>query len=329
MKILITGGTGFIGSRLALKCLHEGHSVRTLALQRNGPEEANAREIAAAGGDVIEGSVTDAQTVEHACRDIDLVYHLAAAQHETNVPPRHYHDVNVTGTRNVLQAALNNGVRRVVHASTIGVYGNSPRAPVDDAAPLEPDNVYGVTKLEGERIAHEYAAQLPVVVVRVSETYGPGDRRLLKLFKALKRRRFVHIGSERNVHHPIYIDDLIAALQCAAVHPEAAGATFVLAGPRPLTTQDMIDAICRVVGAKPPRLRVPLGPLQVTASVMEKVLPPLRIQPPLHRRRLDFFIKNFQFDGHAARAILGYLPTTDFCEGVRRTAEWYQLMHWM
>lgn len=329
MNILITGGTGFIGSRLALRCLKEGHKVRTLALKRSGPEEANAREIAAAGAQVVDGSVTDSQTVEQACRGIELVFHLAAAQHEANVPDRYYHDVNVTGTRNLLQAALNHGVQRVVHASTIGVYGNTDSTAVDEAAPLEPDNVYGITKLEGERIAHDYASRLPVVVIRISETYGPGDRRLLKLFKALKCRRFVHIGSERNVHHPIYIDDLLAALQRAAVQPEAVGGTFVLAGPRPLTTQDMIDAICRVVGAKSPRLRVPLAPLQVTATVMEKVLPPLNIHPPLHRRRLDFFIKNFQFDGTAARVVLGYLPTTEFYDGVRRTAEWYQLMHWM
>src|SRR5690606_32189187 len=119
MKILITGGTGFIGSRLALKCLQHGHKVRTLALERCGLEETNAREIAAAGAEVIIGSVTDPPTVEQACRGIEVVFHLAAAQHETSVPDNHYHEVNVTGTRNVLQAALNRGVQRVVHASTI------------------------------------------------------------------------------------------------------------------------------------------------------------------------------------------------------------------
>ena len=327
MNILITGGTGFIGSRLTLQCLREGHTVRSLALRRTNAEEANAREIAAAGAEFVEASITDPAAVDAACRDIHLVYHLAAAQHESNVSKDHFHDVNVTGTRNVLEAALRRGVQRVIHASTIGVYGSTNHDLVGETAPLAPDNVYGITKLEGERVAHEFADRLPVVVVRISETYGPGDRRLLKLFKALKRRTFVHIGDEKNVHHPIYIDDLLAALQRAAVQAQAPGKTLVVAGPRPLTTQDMIDAICRALGAEPPKLRLPLAPLQLTAAVMERVLPPLKIEPPLHRRRLDFFIKNFHFDGSAARAVLGYLPTIDFSEGVRRTAEWYQLMH--
>lgn len=327
MNILITGATGFIGSRLALACRRQGHHVRSLALVRTPAEHANAREIGAAGVEMIEASITDRAAVNRVCDDIELVYHLAAAQHETNVPDRHYYDVNVAGTRNLLDAAHAAGIRRVVHASTIGVYGSGGDKSVREDAPLQPDNLYGVTKLQGEQLARAYTDRVPVVVVRISETYGPGDRRLLKLFQALKRGRFIHIGEEKNVHHPIYIDDLVSALQRAAQEPHAPGNVFVVAGPRPLTTRDMIDAICRALGAKPPRLRVPLVPLQLTAAVLETVLPPLRIEPPLHRRRLDFFIKSFQFDGSAARAVLGYLPTIEFAEGVRRTAEWYQLMH--
>ena len=145
-SVLITGGTGFIGSRLARRCLDEGDVVRVLGQKNTPGERENAREIEARGIEVVEGSVTDLPALRSACADVDVVYHLAAAQHEANVPDRYYYDINVEGTRNALQAAADQGVGRFVHGSTIGVYGIGRDGPVTDDSPLEPDNIYGVTK---------------------------------------------------------------------------------------------------------------------------------------------------------------------------------------
>lgn len=326
-RALITGGTGFIGSRLALRCREAGEDVRVLA-QRNTPaEQQNAAELEATGIAVVEGSVTDPRILGRACEGVNVVYHLAAAQHEANVPDSHYFAVNVEGTRNTLDAAVRAGVPRFVHGSTIGVYGIGRNGPVTDESPLEPDNIYGITKLEGESVVRGYVDRLAIPIVRISETYGPGDRRLLKLFRGIAAGRFVRIGPGQNLHHPVYISDLVDGLRQAAVRPGAVGKTFVLAGPAPVTTDEMIDAISRAVGREPPSLRIPLAPLMAAGVVMEAVLKPIGIQPPLHPRRMNFFVKSFRFGGDAAREALEYRPSIDFAEGARRTAEWYRSMN--
>src|SRR5678809_506559 len=122
MNILITGGTGFIGSRLALKCLEDGHSVKILGRENNAAESENRKLLESNGIKITLGSVTESDKVYEVCQGIDLVYHLAAAQHEANVPDQHFWEVNVTGTRNILEASVKAQVKRFIHGSTIGVY---------------------------------------------------------------------------------------------------------------------------------------------------------------------------------------------------------------
>ena len=322
--VLITGGTGFIGSRLALHCLESGEAVRVLGQRRTPAEGQNADALAAAGAELLETSVSDRPGVSRACDGVDVVYHLAAAQHEANVPDRHFYEVNVEGTRNLLEAAESLGVGRFVHGSTIGVYGSTGAGAVGSDAPLHPDNIYGVTKLEAERVAQGFSERVPLAIVRISETYGPGDQRLLKLFRAIGSGRFVRIGPGRNLHHLVYIDDLVDGLRLAAGSQTAASDPFVLAGPETISSDDMISVIAQVLGRNPPKLRVPLSPLMAIATMLEAVLGPVGIQPPLHRRRMNFFIKSFSFDMHPVRAALGYSPKVRFEEGAATTAAWYR-----
>jgi nucleoside-diphosphate-sugar epimerase/2-polyprenyl-3-methyl-5-hydroxy-6-metoxy-1,4-benzoquinol methylase len=301
--------------------------VRVLAQRNTLAERQNCQQLEEQGITVVEGSVTDPEAVARACDGVTVVYHLAAAQHEANVPDKHYYDVNVEGTRNMLQAAVGSGVLRFVHGSTIGVYGFSRNGPVHDDSPLQPDNIYGVTKLEGEKIVRQFFDQLPISIVRISETYGPGDRRLLKLFNGIQKRRFFHIGGGRNLHHLVYVDDLIEGLRLAATEPIAVGNTFVMAGSRAVTTEEMIASICKATNVGVPRLHIPLWPLMSIAVVMERVMQPLGMQPPLHRRRMNFFVKSFEFSCDNARRLLKFQPQIGVDEGMRRTYGWYQEMN--
>jgi nucleoside-diphosphate-sugar epimerase/SAM-dependent methyltransferase len=322
MRVLITGGTGFIGSRLAELCAQAGHEVTALG-QANTPAEAsNIERLRESGARVVNASVTEPAALAPALVGIEVVFHLAAAQHQINVPDAHFWQVNVEGTRNVLDAALREGVRRVVHGSTIGVYG-SVEGLIDEDTPCRPDNIYGVTKLEGERLALSYADRIELVVVRIPEIYGPGDHRLLKLFRGIERGRFVNIGSGRNLHHPMYVDDLTAALLSLAVHREAPGKIVLVAGREAVSTDDMVAAVAAAVEVPVPRGRLPLAPLVGLATLMEVTLRPLGIQPPLHRRRMDFFRKSFSLrPGRAAE--LGIVPRTPFRDGAQATATWYR-----
>lgn len=324
MKCLITGGTGFIGSRLALYLIKNGHEVRVLGQANTPVEEANNKELALNGIRVYLGSVIEPRSVEQALSDVDCVFHLAAAQHEANVPDEHFWNVNVEGTRNLLEASIAAGVKRFIHGSTIGVYGAGAEGELDEFSVVKPDNIYGKTKLAGEKLVLEYQDKLHVVVIRISETYGPRDRRLLKLFKIIKRKKFFRIGSGKNLHHVIYVDDLINGMMKAVVSDSSLGKVFVLSGKEILTTDEMINTIADVVGVKRPFLRAPLWPFLFVAGIMEITLRPLGIQPPLHRRRMDFFKKNFCFKQNYMIEELGFVPRWSFHNGVCQTAKWYE-----
>jgi dihydroflavonol-4-reductase len=324
MKVFITGGTGFIGSRLAIASREKGHAVALLGQTNTQAEQENHRLLERHGIKASLGSVLERDKLVDMARGCDVVFHLAAAQHEANVPDEHFYKVNVEGTRNMLEASVAGGVKRFVHGSTIGVYGSAMEGEIDENSPMRPNNIYGVTKREGEQLALSFNEKLPVSAVRISETYGPGDRRLLKLFKAIQKNVFFVIGKGDNKHQLIYVDDLVDGMYLAANDPKAVGQVFVLAGKEVLTTQEMVDIVADCLGTRIPRLHAPMLLFKTAAVLMEKTLAPLGIQPPLHRRRLDFFRKSFFFSQEKAASVLGFSPKTDFRHGVAQTAAWYK-----
>lgn len=322
MHLLITGGTGFIGSRLAITAKDLGHDVRVSGLTNTSAETANAAELAGRGIEVLIRPLDELVAEPGVFRGCDAIVHLAAAQHEVNVSDDHYRRVNVEGTRALLTAAAAAGAR-LVYGGTIGVYG-AREGTISETTAVAPDNIYGRTKLEAERVVLAEATRQPVTVIRISETYGPGDRRLLKLFRAIRKGSFARIGSGRNLHHPVYVDDLVVGLLRAAEHPAALGEVFILPGRDAVSTDEMIDAVAAAVGRPVRSMRVPIWPLSIAAKVLETTLRPLGIQPPLHRRRMDFFTKSFSFNCTKARDLLSYVPSIGFAEGAARTAAWYR-----
>lgn len=324
MKVLITGGTGFIGSRLAQRCLQRGDEVVVLAQSNTHAEADNIRELEAVGVSVVLGDVSNQQAINVAIDGCEVVFHLAAAQHEANVPDQHFWNVNVEGTRNLLDASVEARVKRFIHGSTIGVYGVEVQGELDEESEKKPDNIYGITKKAGEELVLSYKDKLPLSIIRISETYGPGDRRLLKLYKGIKQRKFFVIGDGSNKHQLIYIDDLIDGLFLASTEESALGEIFVLAGAEILTTNEMIETIASVLNVKNFPVRAPMWPFFILALIMEKTLRPLGIQPPLHRRRLDFFKKTLFFSNQKSKKLLGFEPRVDFKTGSEKTIAWYQ-----
>ena len=323
MNVLITGGTGFIGSRLALKCYERGDQVRVLGQENTDPEKQNSRDLKEIGVEVFQTAMSDVQQISDLVKRIDVVFHLAAAQHEANVPDQIFWDVNEGGTRTILDASITAGVKRFVHGSTIGVYGHA-ETPVNEDSPCNPENIYGRTKLAGEKLALSYSDKLPVVVIRISETYGPGDRRLLKLFRMINKKAFFMIGSGKNLHQLIYVDDLIEGMLRAAESEKAPGEVILLVGKTPVTTDEMVQTIAEGLNVRFPKFRAPLWPFMIAANIMEVVLKPTGIQPPLHRRRMDFFKKSFSFKTTKALDLLGFAPQYSFEQGVEETARWYR-----
>jgi len=324
MRIFMTGGSGFIGSRVAPLALESGHSVTVVTAVNNPAEQARCDALTKAGIKVVVAPLEDSNAMMRELRGHDVVIHLAAAQHEAQAPESHFHQVNVEGTRRLLELASKAGVRRFVHGSTIGVYGSAASGSLDEQSPLAPDNPYGRTKAAAEQVVRRFESQLQWCIVRISETYGPGDMRLLKLFRGVKSGRFPIVGSGKNLHQLIYVDDLARGLLAACSAPAADRQTMVLAGSERITTNTMVAAVGAAVSNGKRVFHAPLWPFVAAAFVFESTFSPLGLKPPLHRRRLDFFRKSFSFSTAKAEELLGFRAQIDFQDGARRTAAWYQ-----
>jgi dihydroflavonol-4-reductase len=325
MRVLVTGATGFTGGHLAAMLARRGNEVRALVRPRSMARFAQTA-AAASGVRACEGDLSDAKAIARAAEGVEVVYHIAATYREAGQPDSAYRDVNVKGTERVLEAASRAGARRVVHCSTGGVHGHIERPPANEDAPFGPGDIYQETKLEAEQLARTYGRSHPleVVVARPIGIYGPGDTRFLKVFRGLARRRFPMLGSGQVFYHLTYIDDLVEGFRLCGEVPAAAGRTYLLAGPRYTTLDELVAMIAAELRVPPPRRHWPVWPFWTAGWLCEMICVPLRIEPPLYRRRVDFYTKSRAFDTTRARIELGYAPTVDLADGIHRTADWYR-----
>jgi dihydroflavonol-4-reductase len=326
LRVLVTGATGFTGGHLARDLAGAGYRVTALAR-----DPSRARDLAACGVTVVQGDIRDRSAVERAATASQVVYHLAAIYRQAGLPERDYHAVNAEAVRTVIEAAATAGVRRVVHCSTVGVHGDVEHPPANEDAPLMPGDVYQRTKLEGENVARDAAAKtgVEVVIARPSGIYGPGDRRLLKLFRGVARRRFIILGSGSIYYHLTYIADLVEGLRLCGEAGRAAGRTYILAGAEVTTLNDLVGRIAVEAGVRPRRLHAPVWPFWIAGAMCEAMCAPFGIEPPIYRRRVDFFTKSRAFEIGRAREELGYDPKIDLREGIRRTLDWYRDAGWI
>jgi nucleoside-diphosphate-sugar epimerase len=328
--VLVTGATGFTGGQLAARLAAHGDEVRALVRPKSRPR-FDASPLPGLGVSAVEGDLSDLESLRRATEGAAVVYHIAATYREAGQPDAAYRRVNVDGTRNVLIASRDNGVRRVVHCSTGGVHGHIARPPATEDAPFNPGDVYQETKLEAETAAREFgrAGGLEVVVVRPIGIYGPGDTRFLKMFRGIARGRFPLLGSGQVFYHLTFIDDLVDGIRLSGTVARAAGRTYILAGPRYTTLEALIGMVARELGVAPPRFHWPVWPFWTAGLLCEAICVPLRIEPPLYRRRVDFYTKSRAFDTTRARNELGFNPRVDLDEGIRRTAAWYREQGWL
>jgi len=322
MRTLVTGGTGFTGSHLVRRLLARGDEVRVL----DAAPGIFHDDLARLGAVITPGSVTDAGLVDRLVAGTDVVFHLAAAFRQINLPKRTYWEVNCQGTRHVAEACLRHHVRRLVYCSTQGVHGHVTRVPGDETSPIAPEDYYQQTKYEGELALWAVARQgLEATAVRPMGIYGPGDPgRFRMLFRAVRRGRFLMFGDGEVFYHPCYIDNLVDAFELCAEHPKAVGETYLIGDDRYVSLNELVRATGRALGLDVRITYLPYRPLWLVAAVCEGVFLPLGLEPPLFRRRAEWFRQTRAFSVDKARRELGFEPKVGLEEGLRRTGAWYR-----
>lgn len=320
IQVLVTGATGFTGGHLARRLAAAGHTVR--ALVRPG---ASTDALRSAGIEIFSGQLTNPLDLKNAAAGCERIYHIAAAFRTAGHPDQYYFDVNVGGTANVLDAAQAAGCERVVHCSTGGVHGHIEEPPANEDYRFKPGDVYQDSKVAAEKLVRErMALGQRITMFRPAAIYGEGDTRFLKLYRSIQRGRFIMLGSGETRLHMVHVDDLCQGIELCGTQESAIGQVFILAGPDTPTLNEICRMIASALQVPPPRWHMPVWPVYIAGALCEAVCVPLRIDPPLHRRRVSFFTHHREFDIARARRMLGFEPAVPAAQGIARCAAWYR-----
>jgi nucleoside-diphosphate-sugar epimerase len=322
MRVLITGATGLLGGHLIRELQQRGEHIRALVL----PVE-NADKLTAQGVEVVRGDITDAGTLGAAVKDVELVFHLAAMMGVWR-PLADYRLVNVTGSENLYWAAQKAGVRRYVHTSSHCVYGLGLGRFLTEKDPLRPDShPYSVSKAEADRLMRRLMlnSDVETVILRPGSFFGPGDKlNFGRMAQRIKEGKGVIIGRGDN-HLPFcYITDIVQGFLLAAYHDKAPGNVYNITNDRPLTQQEMFNAIAGDVGGVRPTRHLPYTPIYYGSIVAEKVVAPItRREPFVTTHGVLMFGSDNKHSIEKARQELGYEPKVDLRVGIRLAADWF------
>jgi len=225
-----------------------------------------------------------------------------------------------------MEAALKFGVRKFVYCSTCGVHGNVEQEVADEDAPIAPKDYYQYTKYQGEKVVAEFRKNgLKVVTLRPTAIYGPGDpERFFNLFKMVSKGRFLMFGDGRVHYHPVYVENLVDAFELAAASDKANGGAYLIGDEKHYSLNELISAIGEALGVELTIRHLPFWPLWSAALACEIAYKPFPADPPLFRRRVDWFRQNRAFSIKKAKEQLGYQPKIDLKEGLANTAKWYR-----
>ncbi|MBN2483750.1 MAG: SDR family oxidoreductase [Candidatus Omnitrophica bacterium] len=313
MKMLVTGGAGFIGSHIVARLLKENHSVVVLDNFFSGKESnlsfAMDRGLSTVDFTLIRGDIRDYEACTKACRGVDVIFHQAALR---SVPrsmeyPQEYNDVNINGTLNLLRAAVESDARKFVFASSSSIYGKTDKFPENENEYPMPISPYALTKLVGEYYCKIYAGNfnLHTVALRYFNVFGP--RQALDDDYAVVIPKFISCmlndeappihGTGRQSRDFTYIEDVVTANICAAQADNASGEVFNVANGRTHSILSLVDILNRILGKSIAPVFTPARAGDVPKSLA---------------------------DTAKARRLLNFQGTIGFEEGLRRTVEYFE-----
>ncbi len=316
-QVLVTGATGFLGGALAVRLAQDGGKVKALA---RSPQKAGYIKDKP-NITLVEGDITDAERIKQVMQGCSIVFHVAAAL-GGNLQKQHH--INVDGTRNVMLAAAEAKVERVVVVSSIAVYGYHYSGDITEDFEQKPGHVpYNQTKSQAETVVHEVSAQsnVPYSIIRPGMIYGPRSNGwTATMFKLGKRKPTPFLGDGHGKAHPIYVDDVVDLMVVLATHPAAVGQAFNCSSDPAPTWREFLGGYSRLAGHNrwlgiPPIIMRPIAP------IIELFLT-LRGEPQELPTLVDFLQASKTYKMTKARDLLGWQPKTDLQTGIDQCVPW-------
>ncbi len=324
MHVLVTGANGFVGSMLCKELAARGDSVRGLTRSTSDLSLLEGVDYERA-----VGSLSDPDSLLAAARDVEVVYHAAAAVTDWGTLD-YFREVNVEGTRRLLDAAVENGVRRFVLVSTIAVHSYTGARNMTEESPQLPTPYgYCLSKREAEALALDYhrRGDIEVVIVRPGDVYGPGDRvALLKMADLLEAGRMPVLGGDAKLGAFAYVENLADGIVLAGTVPQAAGEAYVITDGIELSWDEYFARLTAALDLPAPRLRIPPPLARFAAAALEAIyrLFGIATRPPITRYLVEHLGHDVHFSIEKARRGLGYEPAIPLDEAIARTAGWYK-----
>jgi nucleoside-diphosphate-sugar epimerase len=320
MKILVTGATGFIGGHLVNALIDKGYEVRCLVRKTS-----NVMRLKNINAELIYGDITELDSLEKALDGIDVVYHLAAITGETTLPFNKYWEINVQGTKNILETACRKGIKQFIFISTIGVLGWPKILPANEESPCNPAGKYHSTKYEAEKLVLNTlkTKRIQGTIIRPVMSYGDAEGFLFNLAKLIKTGKFMRIGRGENHLHLVSVDNLVQGLILVINNPNAMGKIFIIADDQPITLNNLLMIVSKKLNITISKFRVPIwiaSPIGRAFDSMYSIFGKNN-EPIITSSKVALISKNRFYDISRAKRELGYNPSINTEDSIKQTLE--------
>lgn len=328
MNYLVTGATGFIGPYVLKHLIAKGHHCRCLV--RKGKESGLPQD---AKIEAFTGDITAPESLKGIGENIDCLLHLATLGHMSNftVTESMFQKINVEGTKNIMAEALDAGIPRIVHCSTVAAMGICDEVPATETTPCNPHHPYGRSKRDAENLVLQMVREkgLPACIIRFSMVYGPGDPRdILRLTRMAKKRFFPKIGSRPKLTPLIHVDDAVDGLLLAAEKGRA-GEVYPLTNKASEPFDRIIQILQDALGVASIPVYIPEWFALSMASAIEKTFLVAGKTPPIARKNIESTLADRVFSIQKAQTELGFEPKIDPATGLKQTVLWYKEQGWI
>jgi nucleoside-diphosphate-sugar epimerase len=318
MRALVTGGSGFVGSHLVDELLNNDYTVNVLVRPTSNLTYLKGKPIS-----LITGDLSDISSLSTACKGNDAVFHIAALPHEQRYL-RSFYTVNTKGTKNLLEASAQSGVRNFILMSTTSIYGFPPIPVLKEEHATMPKTKYGKSKYLAEQLLWHYGKtyHMHVTAVRAPWITGPRNYKTPHFIRTIKQGHFFYVKTSQTTISIVDVRDVAACLRRAAEQIKVKGQAINVKS-FDCTVQAYIETIASALSIPPPTRTLPLSTALVLATFAEAAWLPTGREPPITRHQMRTLGTNRTFDISRASTI-GYIPQYTMEETVTDTIDWAQ-----